>query len=295
MEMKFADPDMLNARGDGGAQARVFAEIARLGLEKNVLDLDMRGYTVLTPEQVAPRGFVERLRERVLDHAEAETGVRPDVTSGGAYADKTSVLGQSEILTDVLFSDPLFEQALMNAPVLALLSYLLGEHCVMNAFNAVIKGPGHEHVAVHIDSGEPNPLPPYAQVANATWLLTDYGEGDGVTCFEPGSHRRCRNPSFDETTDLSAVVPMNAPAGSVAIWSGHTWHAALPRTNPGLRMSLLSIFSRHYLRAAPEEYAPARRVTPEMLERNAERFATLMGVRELSRHTKMLVHNSPFV
>ena len=290
----FADPGMLAAHGDGGAGERVLAEIARLGLERNAWELDSLGYTVVPPERLAPAGFTDRLLAAILVHSEKLNGVRPDMAEGRSHLDATVTnVGRGEILTDLFFADRIFEEALMNPAMLALVSYLLGENCQLAAMNGIIKGPGPEHVPMHADSIQPNPLPPYAQVANATWLLTDYDEPKGATLFEPGSHRKCRNPTAVESTDLSAAVPLIAPAGSLLIWHGNTWHGALPRTAPGLRVSLLCFFTRSYIKPPKESFTA--RVTQAMVDRNPPRFARLAGLTELDRITECLARHSAFV
>src|ERR1700687_4525134 len=49
-----------------GARERVFAEIATLRLERNVAEIEADGVTVLRPEQVSGRDFIERLRDTIL-------------------------------------------------------------------------------------------------------------------------------------------------------------------------------------------------------------------------------------
>jgi len=293
-EKIFADPGMLAAHGDGGAGERVLAEIARLGLEHNAWELDSLGYTVVLPDRLARAGFTDRLLARVLDESERINGVRPDMAGGESHRQvAVTNVGRSEILTDAFFSDRIFEEALMNEAMLALVSYLLGENCELAAMNGLIKGPGPEHVPMHADSIQPNPLPPYAQVANATWLLTDYDEAAGATLFEPGSHRKCRNPTAGESIDLSATVPLIAPAGSLLVWHGNTWHGALPRTAPGLRVSLLCFFTRSYIKPPKESFTA--RVTQEMVDRNPPRFARLAGRTQLDRLTECMARHSAFV
>ncbi|MDG2004732.1 MAG: phytanoyl-CoA dioxygenase family protein [Novosphingobium sp.] len=290
---QFVDLDLISAVDDGGAADRVSAELARLDLMPNARELDEAGYTVLTPAQAAPHGFVDQLRDRVLDCSEAASGVRPDLLSGASHAEFRTKLGRSEILSDVLFSDAIFEQVLMTPSVLALVTHLLGESCQLLAMNGVIKAPGPECVPMHTDTIQPEPLPPYAQIANATWLLTDYDVEHGGTCFLPGSHKECRNPRSAETSDMSAVVPLVAPAGSVVIWHGNTWHGALGRKVPGLRVSLLTIFGRTYLRPPPETFGA--RVSQAMLDRHPERFARLLGMKSIDLATHYASRHSIFV
>lgn len=255
----------------------VMAEITGLGLERNAWELDSLGYTILTPDQVAAGDLAVRLRESLLDLSKAETGLRPDVETDGTLAADLTAIGRGQFLNHVLFKDPIFEQALMNRSALALIGYLLGGSCVLSSMNAMLKGRGQEDLELHSDQvGQPEPLPPYAQVANATWVLTDYSPDDGATRFVPGSHKLCRHPTQAEATDSSLAVTISAPAGSIVVWHGNTWHGAAARINPGIRASLIMFFCRWYL--MPQALY-RQTATAEMLARNPDRFTTLMGKR----------------
>ena len=268
-----ADPATLAPVDDGGAADRVLAEIRALKLEHNAWELDTNGYTVLSPEQVAPAAVAARMRDAILKHSEEISGVRPDLEGGTSHKALTR-LGRSQFMPDIVFADRVFEDAIMNRNILAIVSYLLGESCRLDAINAVLKGPGPEYLPLHCDANQPAPLPPYAQVANVTWLLSDYHKANGATVFMPGSHKWARHPVGAESTDLSQAVTVEAPAGSVLIWHGNSWHGAHPRTAPGLRISLVTFFSRHYIRPPRETYAT--KLTQEMLDRNGPRFARLV-------------------
>ncbi|MGH7878456.1 MAG: phytanoyl-CoA dioxygenase family protein, partial [Candidatus Binataceae bacterium] len=201
-----------------------------------------------------------------------------DVVAGATHREYLSPFGQAQWEPTLLVQDRVFEQALTNRPVLALISYLLGESCILNHLSSVVKGPGKEHLPLHTDqnqTGSIAPYPAYAQVANATWILSDYSRENGATCFVRGSHKLCRHPTFAEATDLARFTPVEAPAGSVLIWHGNTWHGALPRTAPGVRISLIAYYQRWY-HPPVENLAP--QITEEMLARNPRRFATLTGV-----------------
>jgi hypothetical protein len=270
-------PDTASEREVKAAQDRVFAELRRLDLTDNVAELDSYGYTVLAPRQVGPADFVSRLRSLVIDVAERRSGKKIDVATGAGPSAQKSPFGQVQLEPTLLGEDPLFEQALMNASALALITYLLGESCVLNNLSRLIKGPGPDYLPLHTDQNQssgPAPFPAFAQVANATWALTDYTIGGGAICFVPGSHRWCRHPTPQEATDVGAYVPVEIPAGSIIIWHGNTWHGALPRTVPGVRLSLVMYFNRWYHTLFENLMA---RITPAMLARNPPRFAILTG------------------
>jgi ectoine hydroxylase-related dioxygenase (phytanoyl-CoA dioxygenase family) len=178
----------------------------------------------------------------------------------------------------MLFENPLFEKAMMHGPVLALVTYLLGESCRFDSMTGIVKTPSDEHLALHADLiGTPAPFPPYEEVVNATWMLTDYNAENGATCFVDGSHLRRRAPSPEEAVDLELFKPIEAPAGSVVIWGGRTWHGAVPRSAPGVRVSLLSYYTRWYIRTFSDQREKPQ-PTAEMIDRNSPRFRRLMGL-----------------
>jgi ectoine hydroxylase-related dioxygenase (phytanoyl-CoA dioxygenase family) len=43
-----------------------------------------------------------------------------------------------------------------------------------------------------------------------------------------------------KVTDHRSAVAVEAPAGSLIVFHGNTWHGALPRRRPGYRFTLIS-------------------------------------------------------
>jgi hypothetical protein len=245
-------------------------ELRRLDLVEHIAELEANGLTVVPPEKVAPPGFVKRLRDTVVEVAERRTGERIDVdgTTEAVFAG-----GFGRQMFYLLFEDDVFQEAVMNPTALALATYLLGESCILSNTLAGLKGPGGSDLPLHCDNVMiPAPFPPYAQVGNVTWALTDYGPGSGQLQYVPGSHRFGRHPAPGEGMD--SLVPVHAEAGSIVFWHGNTWHAAAARTDPGLRINLIVAMMRPYLR--PQE-AYKEHVTPEVLANNPPRFAQLVG------------------
>lgn len=81
------------------------------------------------------------------------------------------------------------------------------------------------------------------------YCLTDYAEADGCLTIVPGSHRYCHRPRGGQGAD--EAIPIQAPAGAAIVFHGNTWHGAKPRCNPGLRMTLSTLYCRMYMR--PQE------------------------------------------
>src|SRR6266850_2425182 len=102
------------------ARRRVLQEIDALQLTHRAQQLEMDGYTVLAPGEVADPSFVERLRDTTLRISEARSGGPVDVATGKSHARFQSPFGQVQWEPTLLIQDRIYEEALMNRAVLAL-------------------------------------------------------------------------------------------------------------------------------------------------------------------------------
>jgi hypothetical protein len=260
----------------------VWAEIEALGLVRQVAELEMLGYTVVPPDVAAPPGFTDRLLDAVLAVAERRMGARIDpfgrtpIPGGTARSVEGQVVRDPPrgiVLTDLLYADRAFEEALMNPPLLALVTYLLGYQCRISAVQAWLKPQGSPGYPLHWDGSRVAPAPPWADCCNAAYVLTDHTADDGATCFVPGTHRLLRAPiSAQEGT--RERVALRAPKGSLAVWNGYVWHGSFRKRTPGLRISVPLNFCRPQYQTFEEIRGGATR---EMIERNPPRFRTLVG------------------
>lgn len=249
-------------------------EIGSLGLERHVDDLDAHGYTVVPPEIANPNGLAGRMLEACLDIAERRDGERPDVELGESRSRIDSPVGDT--MKALLLEDPVFEEALMNPALLALATYLCGYDVVLSSLSSSMKGPGETRFRLHTDTRLPSPLPTQALLCKGIYLLTDFNRENGSTAFVPGSHKWCRNPVASETLvgegSDDQAVPVEAPAGSLLVFHGNTWHGAYNRAAPGLRVSVHLLMVRSLLRVT-EDFTG--RIPQEALDRNPPRFAIL--------------------
>jgi hypothetical protein len=260
----------------------IYKDIRSLGLEQNVAEHDAFGFTVVPPDKVAPADFHRRLCEAVLAVHKRRTGHRIAFDELG-----TATLEDNRpqrIHLGILKEDPIFEEALKNPVVTALSRYFCGKSAMLSDISALIKRADDSPTQrLHVDQNSaPPPLPPHPQLLNVTWPLTDYTIENGPIAIVPSSHRFGRGPTPQEEEHINRdtpiqPIPVLCDAGSIVAFGGTTWHSAFPRTAPGLRITLVLMFCRPYMKQMHDFRADTPK---EVFERNPD-FAKLLGVNYL--------------
>ena len=255
---------------------RVMARIDELGLGAQIVELETKGYTAL--KKVLSGEQVDRARSAIVDRVERNTGSRVDLET----ATEQDFKGMT-YLPYLLYDGEVFEEILMEEKPLALVTYLLGESCLLSSLGCHFKGPGGKALPLHSDNGNgmPSPFSPISQVANVNYALTPYSREAGALAMVPGSHKLARQPRGDEMrlwgerTNPDAVS-MDLEPGDVVVWHGNTWHGSFARQVPGVRMNLAVYFNRQYIRTQ-ERHGDT--VPREVLDRHADdgRFKVLLG------------------
>ena len=250
----------------------IMKSLDALGLYRHAAELEAYGMTVVPPETMrASDGFIDRLRAAIIRTCEARNGI--------SIGDHRTARRQNfqRNSWDLLEEDEVFVEAATNPVVLALVRWLCGQSAVFSGQTWIIKGEGADGIGLHSDShGVPPGAGTIAHMCNASWLCTDYeGEADGPTVFVPGSHRYGRATLPHESKLASTGFkwfPLLGKAGSLAIWNGATWHASVPRTNPGLRITLVQNYMRSYMRVQ-HDY---EKTSPQLLAKYPE-LARVIG------------------
>ena len=265
-----------DADPDKAAREATLADIANLGLERHVAELDAVGYT--TVKGAIDRDQVAQAKAAILAVMERKAGQPVDADNEAQKAWNGISLAHY-----LLFEDEVFESVLMAPKPLALISYLLGRSCLLSSMTCHFKGQGGTPVTLHSDNGNgiPSPFSMISQVANCNYALTPYSREAGALAMVPGSHRLCRHPRADESSldDGNCnpnAVPMGLEPGDCVVWHGNTWHGSFRREVPGIRMNLAVYFARQYI-VTQEEYNGA--VPRDVLDRHANdpRFLRLLG------------------
>jgi hypothetical protein len=254
---------------------RIYGEIRALGLETNLAELEAFGFTVI--ENALSPELTLRLRGAVLTAWEERYGRKLDL-------EHETKLHEVQLASFLLFKDRAFEEVVLNAKPLALITYLLGQSCWLSSLTSHMKGPGEVGLLLHSDTanGVPAPFSAYSHVANCNYALTDYTEAGGCLAMVPGSHRLHRQPTRWEVGLAGNernphAIPIEVPAGSAIVWHGNTWHGSFPRKAPGLRINLAAYYCRQYM--APQEIYADSAAAKAMVERHGResRMAQLLG------------------
>ena len=279
--------DITALQASPNADAAV-GEIARYGLERNVVELAAYGFTVIPPEKTAAApDFVPRLRDAILrTHGARNDDPIDDYLTSDLKAGHQNTWW-------LLEEDDVFVEAALNPVALAMARWMCGQSALLSGASWLLKGAnkavslgGYDQtdpLPLHNDThAAPPPLSQYAHFCNTSWVLSDYSkEEDGPTVYVPGSHLFGRPPfaheqDFTREDSPYRVVPLSAREGSLAVWHGATWHGALPRTTPGLRVTLVMTWMRSYMKPIQDW----RESDPEFLDRHPE-LARLLGLEHL--------------
>jgi hypothetical protein len=154
------------------ALERILANVRALGLEQNLIELETLGYTVL--KGVLTPTTIERAKEAILGSTERFTGT----TGIDIEKEDGSTLKGMTYVPRLLYDDPVFEEVLMEEKPLALVTYLLGESCLLSSMGCHFRVPGGLPLMLHSDNGNGTPAPysNISYVANVNYALTPYSK-----------------------------------------------------------------------------------------------------------------------
>jgi len=243
------------------SQRRLARLIEENGVERNVAELELSGYTVVP--DAAPLELFDRIRDAIIRVTQEtfDRGVKPF-----DFGPNTSMMYR------LLAHDDVFAEAVLTPKLTALMTYLLDEGYVLDVATGSILSQGALPGPLHSDNQFfPDPFPAQYHRAVAIWCCDDFNRENGSTHVVPGSHHRHRHPRAGEGRDEAIAV--EAPRGSIVIWTGHTWHSSGGRAAPGQRVALHTGFSRPHVQVF-EGYEPE---VIDRLTKRDKRFVRLLG------------------
>ena len=190
----------------------------------------------------------------------------------------------------------LFVDLLQHSNVRNIVSSILGDQYILSSHIANIARPGGVAMRLHTDQWwMPPPTRPDRRclpagsinrtrfdideihgaaisppvVVNVLWMLDSFTEDNGGTQVVPGSHLLGRQPDEDAVS-----VAATAPAGTVLVVDGRTWHGTGANIGSGERRAVLTTFCAPQFRPQ-ENYTVGTR--SEVLDRADDDLRTLLG------------------
>ena len=271
-----AEAQTITAESD--ALKRVLDTIDDLGLKDNVIELEVHGFT--TVKGVLSENQIERAKQAI--HAKAQRLIGREIDLRTASAEDFQGLAY---IPYMLYQDEIFEDILMAPKPLGLVTYLLGESCLLSSMGCHFRGPAGFPLPLHSDNGNgmPAPYPAFSQVANINYALTPYTREAGALAMVPGSHKLARPPRPDESNlgdnANPNAVSMDIDPGDAVVWHGSTWHGSFVRQIPGVRMNLSVYFNRQYIQTQERH---GNTMPDEVRARHANdtRFLNLLGAKQ---------------
>lgn len=237
-------------------------------MERLKSDLGAFGFAML--EGALDAATTAAVRARVLEQAAEER-------RRGLATTNSTVEPDDEVNQWVAFlpnKGGVFRALIAHPACLEIVRFVLGRDAILSEFSAHITWPGNREMPLHIDQwfmpqpampgadyarpadvsrteqpwGDPVPAahainPPV--VCNAMFAITDFTAANGATRLVPGSHLCGRHPAPGARCQ---TVFAEAPAGSLVVWEGRTWHAASLNVADGPRVGITTYWSAPFLR-----------------------------------------------
>ncbi|MCZ6709262.1 MAG: phytanoyl-CoA dioxygenase family protein [Gammaproteobacteria bacterium] len=143
--------------------------------------------------------------------------------------------------------DPVFCDLIQRPAALEFVRHMLGDSFLISNFSANITEPGNQPMQLHADQGYVVPPWPAIPLAcNVAWVLDDFTEENGGTCYVPGSHLKGHGPELGREYE---TVPIDAPAGSMLLMDGRLWHCTgANRTADCKRAALFGYYVLRWIR-----------------------------------------------
>lgn len=196
-----------------------------------IQEIELYGFTllegVLDPDQVGP------MREALI-RCERDVGTEHTHRGSARHVSNLPTL------------DPLFFKCVDHPKVLPLLEYFLAESLILGSLNSRIVRPGdpdqHFHSDIPLDMlNMASPV-----MMNTVWLLDDFSPSNGGTRVIPGSHKSGLAAPPDDF-EIKHIVQPEAPAGSVLVFNGQTWHAGGANNSDANRHALFGHYRKRML------------------------------------------------
>ena len=199
--------------------------------EQAIQEIEVYGFTVL--ESVLTTDEADEMREALI---------RCDQAVGTEHTNR----GAARHVSNLPVLDRVFHKCIDHPRVLPLLEHFLEPSLILGSLNSRIVRPGDGYQQLHSD------IPVYMLnmdspvMMNTVWMLDDFSPQIGGTRVVPGSHKSGLGTP-PEGFDVKHEVQPSAPAGSVIVFNGQTWHGGGANTSDRNRHALFGHYRKHML------------------------------------------------
>ena len=204
--------------------------------QKQAAELDREGLTVL--RQFLSPAEVGAFRQRIAELFNEE---------GDAAGADFKLEPGAKRLANLVNKGAIFQRAVADSSVLALVRQVLGPEIKLSSLNArsATAGGGCPQ-PLHADMAAVPDEKGY-WVCNVVWMLDDFTEANGALRAVPGTHRTGRLPQ-QALDDPHAAHPdeilVTGKAGDVVVMNAHLWHAGTENRAAADRLALHSFYCR---------------------------------------------------
>ena len=199
--------------------------------EKAIQEVDVYGFTIL--ESVLSRDDADAMRESLIE-CMAEHGTDSNHRGTAGHVANLPVM------------DKAFWPTIDHPRTLPILEHFLGTNLILGSLNSRIVRPGDGLQGLHSDIPESMLNMASPVMMNTVWMLDEFTEEIGATRVIPGTHRSGMGQP-PEGLELKHVVAALAPAGSVLVFNGQTWHGGGANNGDRNRHALFGHYRKHML------------------------------------------------
>jgi ectoine hydroxylase-related dioxygenase (phytanoyl-CoA dioxygenase family) len=243
-----------------------------LGVRDNTLAqeevdfLEQNGYLVLN--HIMTGSQIEAFTARLQELSESD----------GAQLQREAVPEEGMIkLFDLVNKGDIFDLCFTHPRVLAAMAQMLDDDVKLHSLGSRCATPGHGLQELHVDFGTNLGSGPWVG-CNSVWLLEDFTEENGATRLVPGSHRIGQHPRdvmADPKRGHPLEIQITAPAGSVVVFTGHTWHGGALNRSGQIRWAMHCAFC---CRDCPQDPVLQQILLPEVWQRLGEAERVIVDV-----------------
>jgi len=163
-----------------------------------------------------------------------------DAEVGSAVGDDIRIGSTSTRVMDFVNRGPLFDPLYVHPPLLDAAARIVGPSFKLSSLHARTLRPGSAVLDIHVD----------VERESAGWpllgfilMIDAFAPENGATRFIPGSHRWGDPPGDGRLQEHTAhLVSACAPAGSLLVFNGSTWHGQGVNSSNRPRRSLQGAF-----------------------------------------------------